>query len=63
MATVHIKGMTCQHCVASTKEALEKVPGVKDVKVDLDKGVATYNGNVDREEIRKAITQIGFEVM
>ncbi|MBU1454475.1 MAG: cation transporter, partial [Proteobacteria bacterium] len=28
MATVAIKGMSCQHCVASTKKALEGVPGV-----------------------------------
>ena len=63
MATVQIKGMTCQHCVASTKEALEKIPGVKDVKVDLDKGEATYSGDVDQEKIREAITKIGFEVV
>lgn len=63
MATVQIKGMTCQHCVASTKEALEKIPGVRDVKVDLDKGEATYSGDVDQEKIREAITKIGFEVV
>ena len=63
MATVHIKGMTCQHCVVSTKEALEKIPGVKDVKVDLDKGEATYSGDVGQEKIREAITKIGFKVV
>ena len=62
MATVQIKGMTCKHCVASTKEALEKIPGVTDVEVDLDKGQATYRGEVDQEKIKEAITKIGFEV-
>lgn len=62
MATVKIKGMTCQHCVASTKEALEKVPGIKDVVVDLDKGQATYSGEVEKEKITEAIIKIGFEV-
>ena len=30
MATINIKGMSCQHCVASTKEALEKMELVSD---------------------------------
>ncbi|MDJ0622581.1 MAG: heavy metal-associated domain-containing protein [Desulfocapsaceae bacterium] len=63
MAMVKIKGMTCQHCVASTKEALEQIPGVKDVIVDLEKGQATYSGDVDQEKIKDAITKIGFEVV
>ena len=63
MATVQIKGMTCQHCVASTKEASEKVPGVNDVKVDLDKGEARYSGDVDQKQIKEAIEKIGFEVV
>ncbi len=62
MATVKIKGMTCQHCVASTKEALEKIPGIKEVNVNLDKGEASYNGDVDPQQIKEAIEKIGFEV-
>ena len=27
MATIKIKGMSCQHCVASTTQALEALPG------------------------------------
>ncbi len=63
MATVKIKGMSCQHCVASTKEALEKIPGITAVKVDLDKGEAHFNGNVDPGVIKEAISKIGFEVV
>lgn len=63
MPTIRIKGMSCQHCVASTTEALEKIPGIKDVKVYLDKGEASYNGDVNREEIKDAIAKIGFEVV
>ena len=63
MATVKIKGMSCQHCVASTKEALEKLPGVTDVTVDLDKGEAHFNGNADPKVIKDAISKIGFEVV
>lgn len=62
MATVNIKGMSCPHCVASTTEALGKIPGIKNVKVDLDKAEASYDGDVSVEEVKEIITQVGFEV-
>jgi copper chaperone CopZ len=63
MATIKIKGMSCQHCVASVTKALSAIPGIADVKVDLAKGEASYEGNLDMEEIRAAISRIGFEVV
>lgn len=63
MATVKIKGMSCQHCVGSTKKALEKIPGVTNVTVDLDKGEASYEGDVNTDVVNQAITSIGFEVV
>ena len=63
MPTVKIKGMSCGHCVASVKEALEKVPGTQDVEVSLDNAEARYNGYADPEAIRDAISRIGFEVV
>ena len=63
MATVQIKGMSCQHCVASTKDALEKIPEIKDVQVDLDKGEATFTGDVAADKVKDAISKIGFEVV
>lgn len=63
MATVKIKGMSCMHCVGSTLKALEKIPGIKNVEVDLEKGEARYDGEVDLATVKKAITSIGFEVV
>ncbi len=63
MTTISIKGMSCQHCVASTKKALEGVPGVSNVHVDLDKKEASYDGEVASEVISDAISKIGFEVV
>lgn len=63
MATVSIKGMSCQHCVAATKKALEAIPGVTDVEVNLEKGEASYEGEVEKKVIKEAITKIGFEVV
>jgi len=63
MATVKIKGMKCQHCVNSTFKALDELEGVSNVKVDLDKGEATFDGEVPLELVKKAIAGIGFEVV
>lgn len=63
MATIQIKGMSCQHCVASVTKALEELPGISDVQVNLDSGEALYQGEVDEQKIRQAIDNIGFEVI
>ena len=63
MATIKIKGMSCQHCVKSTQQALEKIPGISEVRVDLEKGEATYQGNIDSLVVKAAIQKIGFEVV
>ena len=43
MKTIKIKGMTCNHCVMAVTKALEKIDGVKNVKVDLAKAEATFD--------------------
>lgn len=63
MTTVKINGMRCQHCVNSTKEALESIPGVSNVSIDLNKGEASYEGDVSKDLVRETIAQIGFEVV
>ncbi len=63
MATIKIKGMSCGHCVNSTKDALEAIEGISNVVVDLENGEATYDGDIDVEVIKEAITAIGFEVI
>ncbi|MBE0585987.1 MAG: heavy-metal-associated domain-containing protein [Desulfofustis sp.] len=63
MTTIRIKGMSCQHCVASVTKALQELPGVSEVKVDLEKGEATYKGTAPTEAIAQAVKTIGFEVI
>jgi len=63
MATIKIKGMSCEHCVKSTKEALTAIEGISNVVVDLKKGEATYDGDIDPSVIKTAIDAIGFEVV
>ncbi len=62
MDTLKIKGMSCQHCVGAVKKALEKFPELSHVTVNLEAGLASFiNNGVDRQQLRTAISKIGFE--
>lgn len=65
MTTIKIKGMSCQHCVMAVTKALGGIEGLKDVRVDLQKGEATFTEvkPVDRTQIAEKIKKAGFEVV
>ncbi|HWT26147.1 MAG TPA: heavy-metal-associated domain-containing protein [Solirubrobacteraceae bacterium] len=59
--TVH--GMTCAHCVASVREEVAEVPGVRDVDVELASGRLTVSGDgLDDDAIRAAVAEAGYDV-
>ncbi len=62
--TVRISGMSCEHCVKRVTKALESLPGVKNVKVDLASGTATFEKpeTVTREDIARVIQEAGYRV-
>jgi copper chaperone len=64
METMKIQGMTCQHCVMAVTKALGKLPGLKNLKVDLAKGEATFENaqNIPRDSIRQAVEDAGYKV-
>lgn len=64
MGTIRIKGMSCNHCVMAVTKALNGIEGIKNVKVDLQKGQATFDEDkpVDFETIRDRIKKAGYEV-
>lgn len=63
MAIIKIKGMSCNHCVMAVTKALEEIGAIKNVKVDLKKGEATFDeaGPVDMDTIREKIKKAGYE--
>ena len=65
MATIQIKGMSCNHCVMAVTKALSGIDGISNVKVDLAKGEATFDeaNPVDRNVIRERIKKAGYEVV
>lgn len=65
MATIRIRGMSCNHCVAAVTKALSAIEGVDHVTVDLAKGEATFDEArpVDRAVIAERIRKAGFDVV
>jgi copper chaperone len=65
MATIKIKGMSCNHCVMTVSKALNEIDGIKDVKVDLQKGEATFEEAmpIDMNIVRERIKKAGYEVV
>ena len=59
-----VKGMTCQHCVASVHEEVSEVDGVEEVRVDLDTGRVRVAGEgFTDESVRAAVAEAGYEVV
>ena len=62
--TLTIDGMSCAHCVASVRSALESVPGV--VVRDVQIGSATVDMDPERaspDALAEAIEEAGFDVV
>lgn len=55
-----IEGMSCGHCVAAVRSALQTVRGVDGAEVRLDEGRATVFGNVPAAELIEAVAEEGY---
>lgn len=56
-----IDGMSCNHCVATVKKALESVDGVTNAEVSLDEKQAVVTGKADSKELVEAVEDAGYE--
>ena len=57
-----IKGMSCGSCVSSVTHALQPVPGVDAVDVDLARGIARVSGNAQAAPaMLAALAAAGYE--
>lgn len=63
--TLKVTGWGCEGCTSATKDALEKLEGVRSVKTDLDKGTAeiVHDDKVPRFELEKAVASAGYQVV
>ena len=65
MPEIKVKGMSCGHCAAAVTRALQTLPGVSEVQVDLAGGRVTYQSAapVPPEEVARVIKVAGYEVI
>ena len=60
--TYTVSGMTCDHCTRAVSSELGSVAGVARVTVDLDSKLVTVTGDdLDKEQLRAAIEEAGYE--
>lgn len=55
---LNLEGLTCGHCVASTRKALEAVPGTTQVDVELSKAVV--QSSASRQQLIDAVEEAGY---
>ena len=62
--TIHVKGMTCPHCVKHVTKALSGMDGVSDVVVDLEAGTATFSAarEIPNNELAAVLDDAGYEL-
>lgn len=61
MITLTIKGMTCNNCVKHVQHAIQAVPGVTSVEIDLASGRAEVQGSADPGILIAAVVEEGYE--
>jgi copper chaperone len=65
--TYSVAGMTCGHCTSAVTEELTKLPGVRQVSIDLVAGGTsavhvTSEAALDESQVREAVDEAGYEL-
>ncbi len=60
--TIPVQGMSCNHCRKSVEDGLSRLPGVKNVRVDLPGGSVTFvlGDETDLAMVKDTIKKLGF---
>ncbi|MEK7096522.1 MAG: heavy metal-associated domain-containing protein [Patescibacteria group bacterium] len=61
----HLKGLSCQSCAKLATMKIEKVPGVKGVRVDLESGRTEIDSDreIEAKEIESALNGTDYQVV
>jgi copper chaperone CopZ len=62
--TYQVNGMTCFHCVAAVTRELNRLPGVREVAIDLPTGTVSVasDGPLPIDEVRSAVDEAGYQL-
>lgn len=65
MPEIKVKGMSCGHCAAAVTKALQSLPGVSEVQVDLAGGRVTFQSAAPAapEDLARVIKAADYEVL
>lgn len=62
--TYDVTGMTCSHCAAAVTKEISGLEGVEATDVDVEAGKVTVKSHepLDREAVRAAVDEAGYEL-
>jgi len=62
--TYQVVGMTCQHCVAAVTGEVSRLPGVRDVRVELASGRVAVDSDdpLALDTVRAAVDEAGYQL-
>ena len=62
-ATIHIDGMSCQHCVMRVKRAIEGLAGISNLSVEIGTANVTFDeAKVQKADIENAVVRAGYKI-
>jgi copper chaperone len=62
-ATILIEGMSCMHCAMRVKKAIEALPGITSLNVEVGKAELGYDESpTSRPNIEAAIIKAGYKI-
>ena len=60
---LRVRGMSCEHCARSVRQAVKRVAPDAVVRIDLASGTIEIDGAFDRQAVEAAIREAGFAVI
>jgi copper chaperone CopZ len=60
MTEINISNMKCNGCVANAQKALEGLPGLESIEINLQQANAVLTGDFDLPEALKRLTDAGY---
>lgn len=63
-STFIVTGMTCGSCAGKVTDAVEQIPGITDVDIDLSTGGITLNSDepIDDDAVKDAVEGAGYQL-
>ncbi|MEP1124659.1 MAG: heavy metal-associated domain-containing protein [Ilumatobacter sp.] len=60
-----VQGMTCDHCARAVAAEVTKIPGAKNIRVDVDAGRLTIDSDesIPVDAVVEAVEEAGFQVV